>query len=112
MSIIKTASLYREDILRFRNRMCVEQVEMGRSEAPYYYIMPGDQHDKGELVNLVNLMKEQGVAVYTLDSEVVIDGRLYAKGDVVIPLAQPFRAFIKEVMETQEFPERHYTPEG
>ncbi len=112
MSIIKTASLYREDILRFRNRMCVEQVEMGKSEAPYYYIMPGDQHDKGELVNLVNLMKEQGVAVYALDSEVVIDGRLYAKGDVVIPLAQPFRAFIKEVMETQEFPERHYTPEG
>ncbi|MFH0756655.1 MAG: M14 metallopeptidase family protein [Bacteroidota bacterium] len=112
MSIIKTASLYREDILRFRNRMCVEQVELGRSEAPYYYIMPEDQHDKGELVNLVNLMKEQGVEVCTLDSEVILDGRIYAAGDVVIPLAQPFRSFIKEVMEAQEFPERHYTPEG
>ena len=31
---------------------------------------------------------------------------------MVIPLAQPFRAFIKEVMETQVFPERHYTPGG
>ena len=31
---------------------------------------------------------------------------------MVIPLAQPFRAFIKEVMETQVFPERHYTPDG
>jgi hypothetical protein len=112
MSILKTASLYREDILRFRNRMCVEQVEKGRTEAPYYYIMPGEQHDPGELVNLVNLMKEHGVEVYSLGSDLVLDGRVYHSGDVVIPLAQPYRTFIKEVMETQVFPERHYTPGG
>jgi hypothetical protein len=111
-SIIKTASLYREDILDFRNRMCRDQVELGKSEAPYYYIMPKKQHDLGELVNLVNLMKEHGVDVYTLDKQVILDSKVYAAGDVVIPLAQPFRPFIKEVMETQEFPERHYTPGG
>jgi hypothetical protein len=112
MSIIKTASLYREDILDFRNRMCREQVEMGKTEAPYYYIMPEEQHDQGELVNLVNLMKEHGVDVYKLTDQTVLDGKVYKAGDVVIPLAQPFRAFIKEVMETQEFPARHYTPGG
>ena len=112
MSIIKTASLYREDILDFRNRMCREQVAMGKTEAPYYYIMPEEQHDQGELVNLVNLMKEHGVDVYKLSDQTVLDGKVYKKGDVVIPLAQPFRAFIKEVMESQEFPARHYTPGG
>ena len=112
MSIIKTASLYREDILNFRNRMCRDQVEKGRTEAPYYYIMPEHQHDVGELVNLVNLMKEHGVEVYELTEELVLEGKLFKSGDVVIPLAQPYRAFIKEVMETQEFPERHYTPGG
>jgi len=111
-SIIKTASIYREDILEFRNRMCREQVELGKNEAPYYYIMPKEQHDPGELVNLVNLMKEHGVEVYTLDKQVILDGKVYGAGDVVIPMAQPFRPFIKEVMETQEFPERHYTPGG
>lgn len=111
-SIIKTASLYREDILRFRNRMCREQVEVGRTEAPFYYILPRDQHDPGEMVNLVNLLREHGVNSYTLEKDVNMDGRLYLEGDVVVPLAQPFRAFIKEVMETQVFPERHYTPGG
>jgi hypothetical protein len=111
-SILKTASLYREDILTFRNRMCREQVELGRTESPYYYIMPREQHDQGELVNLVNLMKEQGVDVFTMDQQVILDGKIYKAGDVVIPLAQPFRSFIKEVMETQEYPERHYTPGG
>ncbi|MEN8202596.1 MAG: M14 metallopeptidase family protein [Bacteroidota bacterium] len=112
MSIIKTASLYREDILDFRNRMCREQVKKGKTEAPYYYIMPVEQHDQGELVNLVNLMKEHGVSVYELSDPLVLDGKVYKAGDVLIPLAQPFRAFIKEVMENQEFPERHYTPGG
>jgi hypothetical protein len=112
MSILRTASLYREDILRFRNRMCREQVALGRNEAPYYYILPADQHDQGELVNLVNLMKEHGIDVYTLEGDVVLEGRVFRGGDVVIPLAQPFRSFIKEVMETQEYPERHYTPDG
>ncbi len=111
-SIIKTASLYREDILRFRNRMCREQVELGKKEAPYYYILPRKQHDQGELVHLVNLMKEHGVEVYTLEKNLILQGKVFADGDVVIPLAQPFRAFIKEVMETQVFPERHYTPGG
>jgi hypothetical protein len=111
-SIIKTASLYREDILKFRNKMCREQVELGKTEAPYYYILPQEQHDQGELVNLVNLMMEHGVQLYTLESQVVIEDKIYREGDVVIPLAQPFRPFIKEVMEIQEFPERHYTPGG
>ena len=111
-SIIKTASLYREDILKFRNKMTREQVELGRTEAPYYYILPREQHDQGELVNLVNLMMEHGVKLYSLDQQVIIDGKVYGEGDVVIPLAQPFRPFVKEVMETQVFPERHYTPGG
>lgn len=111
-SILKTASLYRADILDFRNRMCREQVEKGRTEAPFYYIIPLKQHDPGEMVNLVNLMKEHGVEVYELTESLELEGRAYKPGDLVIPLAQPFRAFIKEVMETQEFPARHYTPGG
>jgi hypothetical protein len=112
MSMIKTASLYREDILEFRNKVCRDQVELGKTEAPFYYIMPKEQHDQGELVNLVNLMKEHGISVYELSESLVLDGKVYKAGDVVFPLAQPFRAFIKEVLESQEFPERHYTPGG
>ncbi len=111
-SILRTASRFRGEILEFRNRMCREQVALGREEAPFYYIMPDKQHDPGELVDLVRLMKEHGVEVFVLEEQVEIDGRIHREGDVVIPLAQPFRAFIKEVMETQEFPERHYTPGG
>lgn len=112
MSIIKSCANHKEDILNFRNEMCQKEVNRGRTQAPYYYILPEDQHDKSELVNLVNLLDEHGVQRYVLQEPVEIEDRRYGKGDVVIPLAQPFRPFIKEVMESQQYPVRHYTPGG
>ena len=112
LSIIKTASRYREEILRFRNRVCKKEIQKGKTLPPYYYIMPLDQRDRSELVGLVNLLDEHGVAVYQLTGPVTIGREMFQAGDVVVPLAQPFRAFIKEVLELQEFPLRHYTPGG
>jgi len=111
-SIIKTASLHRNEILRFRNDLCKNEVELGKTSAPYYYILPQKQHDKSEFIALINLLNEHGVNVYSLDKSVIIGNRIYSAGDIVIPLAQPYRAFIKEVMEKQNYPVRHYTPNG
>lgn len=112
MSILKTAAKYHKEILLFRNDLCRKEVNNGKTMPPFYYILPLNQHDQSELVSLVNLLKEQGIEIYQLTAPAVIDNRNYAKGDIVIPLAQPFRPFIKEVMEAQEFPLRHYTPNG
>ncbi len=112
MSIVKTSSLHREDILKFRNQVCIDEVERGKTQAPYYYIMPASQHDPGELVKLVNLLREHGVSVYQLTKDITIKDHLYSANSIVVPLAQPFRPFIKEVMEDQEYPVRHYTPGG
>ncbi|MCK5220743.1 MAG: hypothetical protein KAR14_04120, partial [Candidatus Aminicenantes bacterium] len=111
-SILKTASNHRIDILRYRNEICRKEVERGSSSAPYYYILPLTQHDQSEMVSLVNLLHEHGVDTYHLKSDVVFSGRKFNKGDVVVPLSQSFRPFIKEVMESQKYPVRHYTPGG
>jgi len=112
LSIIKTASLHRRDILQFRNDLCKKEVTAGKTKPPFYYILPKEQHDQSELVNLVNLMKEHGIEVYQLNESFTLKGKNFNTGDIVIPLAQPYRPFIKEVMEKQEFPVRHYTPGG
>ena len=111
-SILKTAHLHHDRILKFRNNICIKEVNKGKTIAPYYYILPKDQTEQSELVALVNLLKEHGLEVYKLTEDHFLGSTLYKKGDIVVPLAQPFRAFVKEVMEKQVFPERHYTPEG
>ena len=112
MSMLKTASNHRREILEFRNDLCRREVERGRSEPPFYYIMPLRQRDRSETAALVDLLLEHGVQVSRLTAPVTIADRLYAAGDVVVSLAQPLRAFVKEVMEAQRFPVRRYTPGG
>ena len=112
ISILETAAANRQEILMYRNDLCKKEVERGKTKAPYYYILPKQQHDKSEFIELVNLLDEHGVEVYFLKNNVEINDRVFGDGDVVIPLSQPFRPFIKEVMEKQKYPVRHYTPNG
>lgn len=112
LSIIKTSSLHRAELLRFRHDLCRKEVNNGKTQPPFYYILPLQQHDTSELVNLVKLLQEHGITLYQLRHDSIVAGKNYLKGDIVIPLAQPFRPFIKEVMEKQYYPIRHYTPNG
>ena len=111
-SMLKTAYIYKEEILRFRNELCKKQIESGLNQAPYFYVIPHDQHDKSELVALINLFLEHGVRVYELKNDLNTGRMNLHKGDIVLPMSQPYRSFIKEVMEKQEYPVRRYTPGG
>jgi len=112
MSIIKTSATHDKDILKFRNDIAKSEVLTGETEAPYYYIMPRDQHDPGELAHIVNLLIEHGVSVEELAAPFEVENIIFQPGDIIVSLAQPYRPFIKEVMEDQVFPLRHYTPGG
>jgi len=111
-TMLLTASENKKKILSLRNDLCKKEVAKGRIEAPFYYILPKDQPDQGELVHLVRLMQEHGVDVSQLKNDLSLGKTTYKTGDIVIPLAQPFRPFIKEVMEKQKYPERHFTEGG
>ena len=111
-SIIKTCSDNRTDILKFRNNICKKEVDKGKTEAPFYYILPAEQHDRSEWIDLARLLTDHGVKVYKLTSDLTINHQIYQAGAFVIPLSQPFRPFIKEMMEVQEYPVRRYTQDG
>jgi len=112
ISTIKTSSLRKDDILRYRNNVCKREVEKGKTEPPYYYVVPQQQADQSELIALVELMKEHGINTFQLTEDYTLNGINLKAGDIVYPLAQSFRPFIKEVMEKQDFPVRHFTPGG
>ena len=109
---LKTASNMRQEILTFRNDLCRAEVERGLTEPPFYYVIPSIQHDASERDHLVGLLGEHGVEIERLTEEVMVEGHTFSAGDLVVSLAQAYRPFIKEVMEHQRFPVRHYTPGG
>ncbi|MFH1936893.1 MAG: hypothetical protein ABIK52_04955 [Bacteroidota bacterium] len=70
-----------------------------------------------EIVSTMSILKtaaanKADILAFRNDAEVVTSHITIPQGSIVIPLAQPYRPFIKEVMEKQQFPERHYTPDG
>ena len=111
-SMIKTCALHREELLKFRNDLCRREVQKGKTEAPFFYLLPADQHDTGELFGLIKLLQEHGITVNQLQTDFNFGVFQAHKDDFIIALAQPYRSFIKEVIERQTFPVRHYTPNG
>ncbi len=111
-SILATASRHAAEILEFRNDHCRKEFLKGRTEAPYYFVMPRSQRDPGELASLVRLLERHGVEVERLTGPAVVGDHHFVAGDVVVRMSQPYRTFVKEVMEAQRYPERHYTPGG
>ncbi len=111
-AIIKTAALHKDEILKYRNNLCRKEVNKGKTQAPFFFILPTRQHDQSELVNLVKIMHEQGINIYRLTKDVTVNNYQFHRGDVVFPMNQAYRPFIKEVMEAQTYPIRHFTPGG
>ncbi len=111
-SAIRTAARQKDEILRSRNDLVRKEVSLGLTTPPFYYIIPKKQHDPSELDRMLKLLDRHGVNLSKLDRKLVIDGIVYNEGDFVISMAQPYRPFIKEVMELQDFPVRRYSPGG
>jgi hypothetical protein len=112
LSNLETSAIHKKEILQFRNEVTRREIKRGREEAPYYYILPQNQHDLSEMTGMVNLLHLHGINTYSLTGDVIWNDRNFKKGDIVVPLAQPYRAFIKEVMEKQKFPARYYSEGG
>ncbi len=112
LSLIKTASFHKKDVLLNRNILCKESFEKGKTLAPAYHIFPAEQHDDSELIALLNLLDEHGVYVYKTTDKIIYKSKIIEKGSYVVPLAQPYRPFVKDVLDKQKYPERHFTPDG
>jgi hypothetical protein len=87
-------------------------VEAGRSEAPRAFLIPPDQRDEGARVQLADLLLATGIEMSRARAPFTADGRGYPAGTLVIPLAQPFRAHVKDLFERQVYPERRQYPGG
>ncbi|MBI3665914.1 MAG: peptidase M14, partial [Acidobacteria bacterium] len=83
-----------------------KQMDLGALEAPYAYVVPRQQHDPPVAARLLELLDELGVEVHRAAESFQADGKTYPAGSHVILMSQPFRAFAKDLLEKQTYPER------
>ena len=104
-ALLEVAAKNRNAFLTNYYKLGLTNVEKGKTRAPYGYIIPLEQWDTPAAYTFLQKMEEHGVRIYRLDTDTQVGNRIYKKGSHVIPLAQPYRSFIKVMMERQVYPE-------
>ena len=111
-ALVRLASHEHQDFVRRFVRAGQRAVEAGRTETPRAYIIPAAQRDEGARVQLATLLLATGIEIFRARAPFTAEGHGYAAGALVITLAQPFRAHVKDLFERQAYPDRRRYPGG
>ncbi len=108
-------------------------IRKGKEEAPYAYVIPREQRRSIATLELVNLLRTQGLEVHVADENIswssgkkaATNGKAgngkadksdtqkmasAAKGDFVIRLDQPYRTLARVLLDKQNFPKDQRPP--
>ncbi len=112
IATLDLAARYRERFLFNVYRMGRDAIELGQRGDPFAYVVPPDQWDPSEAVNLVNVFRYSGIEVHRATGAFRAGGREYPAGSYVLYAAQAFRPHLVNLMEPQRYPEREQYPGG
>ena len=104
-ALAETSSQYRQEFLTNFYRMGQDAFDAGENEAPYGWVVSPDQHDPAAAGQLVDLLIEHGVRVFSAAAPVTVGYATYPAGTHFIPAAQPYRAFLLTMLRPQRYPE-------
>ncbi|MGO4209320.1 M14 metallopeptidase family protein [Terriglobus sp. YAF25] len=79
---------------------------------PYAYVIPVEQVDAASTARLLSILRRGEVGIKKALSDFDADGKHFSKGSYVIALGQPYGAFAKTLLETQQYPAIREYPGG
>jgi hypothetical protein len=88
------------------------QIDLGAKDAPYAWVIPAAQHDRAAAARLAGLLDELGVEVHQATAPFEAGGHQHGAGSYVILMAQPYRAFAKDLLEKQKYEPYRPAPEA
>ncbi len=111
MAVLDVASKYRKELLFNKYRMGKDVIEKFKKEPPFAWIIPESQRDPSAMSLLLNRMILLGIHAYSSNESFKCDGIHYPAGTYIIPMAQPFAFFIKNMFEEQRYPDLRNYPD-
>lgn len=112
MAVLDTAAKFREDLLFNRYQSARDNVKRFTEGPPYAYVIPAKQRDLGEAATLVEKLMVNGIEVHQATKPFAANGVEHPAGSWVVLMDQPFSPLVKELFETQKYPELRESPNG
>jgi Zinc carboxypeptidase len=111
MGLLEAAADEREPLLRQIFEVNRATIETGQKGDPAAILIPvAQQHDPMSAIHLVEKLQLGGVGVYRAETSVEADGKTYPAGTFLVPMAQVFGRYAKDLLEKQTYPEVRRTP--
>jgi hypothetical protein len=111
MGLLEAAAGQRDALLRQIYEVNRATVENGAKGDPAAILVPvSSLHDPRAAVRLVDTLQQGGVDVYRAETAVEADGKTYPAGTFVVPMAQVFARYAKDMLERQTYPEVRRVP--
>jgi hypothetical protein len=110
--LLFAVAAYREQIVQNFYEMGRRAVDAGRQGGPFAFIIPPEQHDPQATAKLEELLLQGAVEIHRALEPFRADGDPYPAGTDIILLAQPYRAYVKTLLERQTYPVRRISPDS
>ncbi|MBI1750408.1 MAG: hypothetical protein HY234_16005 [Acidobacteria bacterium] len=85
-------------------------IATGAQGDPFAYVFPPAQHDPGALWKLLEALDLSGIEIFRARAAFQAGGKDYPAGSYVIPMSQPFRNYVKDLLEPQQYPMKPTAP--
>jgi len=111
-SALNLSSKNRELFLNNFYKVSAKQLEAGKKEPPFAFIVPRVQDDPATAWKMLEILKNGGVEVHEAKAVFVADNITYPAGTRVILMSQPYRAHAKDMLEKQTYPDLRSSPDS
>lgn len=111
-SMLDLAATYKVKFKKNFYRLNRQAIAKGKEGYPFAYVIPVDQFDPNNAVELLRRLRFANVDVYQAEEDFSLPEGSFKKGTFIVPLAQPARAYIKDLMESQQYPNLREYPGG
>ncbi len=111
-ALFETAANNRVQVIENHIRLGKQAIDEGKEGKPSAYVFPQEQHDPGAVYQLLEALDHNGVEIQRAKDDFTADGQSYAAGTYVISMAQPFRNYVKDLLEKQDYPDPKDLPLG
>ncbi len=105
LTALQTTSTFPDQVLENFYRKSADALVAGRTQAPYAYVIPGDQPDMTRAALVVNLLRQQGIEVGRLTAPATLKDGAFPAGSLLIKLDQPYGRLARTLLQKQDYPD-------
>jgi len=101
---LQLTSMFPSVILENFYKKSQNSIDAGRTQAPYAYVIPGDQPDMTRAARVVELLRLQGIEIGRATGAIKLKEGSYPAGSFIIKRNQPYGRLAKILLEKQDYP--------